>query len=97
MSVGLPVTKDEIDTRAGDLSRTFQRAFGDVVTMQSFLTATPNADLEALGYSADEVASLKTAFADLQQLGEIWIGNEALAAPKDFRTFVSRLWGVGAF
>ena len=97
MSVGLPVTKDEIDTRAGDLSRTFQRAFGDVVTMQSFLVATPNADLVALGYTDDEVASLKTAFADLQQLGEIWIGNEALAAPKDFRTFVSRLWGVGAF
>ena len=97
MSVGLPISKNEIDTRSGDLARTFQRAFQDVVTMQSFLLATPNADLEALGYSADEVATLKTAFADLQQLGEIWIGNEALAAPKDFRTFVSRLWGVGAF
>ena len=97
MSVGLPVTKDEIDARSGDISRAFQKQFGDVVTMQSFLTATPNADLEALGYSADEVATLKTAFADLMQLGEIWVGNDALAAPKDFRTFVSRLWGVGAF
>ena len=97
MSVGLPISKDEIDTRSGDISRTFQRVFGDVVTMQSFLVATPNADLEALGYTADEVATLKTAFADLLQLGEIWIGNEALAAPKDFRVFVSRLWGVGAF
>jgi len=97
MSVGLPATKQEIDTRAGDLARTFQRAFGDVVTMQNYLLATPNADLEGLGYTAAEVADLKTAFADLQQLGEIWIGAEALAAPKDFRTFVSRLWGVGAF
>ena len=97
MSVGLPVTKDEIDARSGDIARAFQKQFGDVVTMQSFLVATPNADLEALGYSADEVATLKTAFADLMQLGEIWLGNEALAAPKDFRTFVSRLWGVGAF
>ena len=97
MSVGLAVTKQEIDTRAGDIARRFQQQFEDVVTMQSFLTATPNADLVALGYTDDEVASLKTAFADLQQLGEIWIGNEALAAPKDFRTFVSRLWGVGAF
>jgi hypothetical protein len=97
MSVGLPVTKDEIDARAGDLARTFQRAFGDVVTMQSFLVATPNADLELLGYSAEDIASLKTAFADLMQLGNIWIGADALAAPKDFRVFVSRLWGVGAF
>jgi hypothetical protein len=97
MSVGLPVTKDEIDTRAGDLARTFQRAFGDVVTMQSFLAATPNADLESLGYTADDVATLKTAFADLLQLGNIWLGQEALPAPKDFTVFVSRLWGVGAF
>jgi hypothetical protein len=68
-----------------------------VVTMQGFLLATPDPELLELGYTADEVASLKTAFADLQQLGEIWTGAEALAAPKDFRTFVSRLWGVGAF
>lgn len=97
MSVGLPVTKDEIDIRAGDLARTFQRAFGDVVTMQSFLVATPEADLIELGYTADEVATLKTAFTDLMQLGDIWIGAEALPAPKDFRVFVSRMWGVGAF
>lgn len=97
MSVGMEVTKSEIDTRAGDLARTFQRAFGDVVTMQSYLVSTPNADLEALGYTPEDVAALKTAFADLQQLGEIWIGAIALEAPKDFRTFVSRLWGVGAF
>jgi hypothetical protein len=97
MSVGLPVTKDEIDIRAGDLARTFQRAFGDVVTMQQYLTATPSADLENLGYTADEIATLKTAFTDLMQLGEIWTGSAALPAPKDFRVFVSRMWGVGAF
>jgi len=97
MSVGLPVTKSEIDTRAGDIARAFQDHFGDVVTMQSFLAATPNADLELLGYTADEVASLKTAFTDLTQLGQIWIGAAALPAAKDFRQFVKRLWGVGAF
>jgi len=97
MSVGLPVTKSEIDSRAGDLSRAFQDHFGDVVTMQQFLTATPNADLELLGYTADEVATLKTAFTDLTQLGQIWTGQAALATAKDFRIFVSRMWGVGAF
>jgi len=97
MSVGLPVTKQEIDSRAGDIARMFQRQFEDVATMQGYLTATPEADLIALGYTADEVASLKTAFSDLAQLARIWTGGEALAAPKDFRVFVSRLWGVGAF
>ena len=97
MSVGLSVTKTEIDTRAGDIARAFQKSFEDVVTMQTYLEATPNPDLVALGYTDQEVAVLKTAFADLSQLGRIWGGAEALAAPKDFRAFVRQLWGVGAF
>jgi len=97
MSVGLPVTKDEIDSRAGDTARAFQRSFEDVYTMQTYLEATPNPDLVALGYTDQEVATLKTAFADLTQLSQIWAGLEALPAAKDFRTFVRPLWGVGAF
>jgi len=97
MAAGLPVTKTEIDTRAGDIARRFQQSFGDVVTMQSFLAATANADLEALGFTPEDVATLKTAFADLTQLGTIWTGAAALPTPKDFRVFVSRLWGVGSF
>jgi hypothetical protein len=97
MSVGLPVTKTEIDSRAGDIARTFQRAFEDVATMKVYLDATVEADLVALGYTSDEVATLKTAFADLAELGTIWTGAAALPAAKDFRVFVRRLWGVGAF
>lgn len=97
MSVGLPVTKDEIDARAGDIARAFQRNFEDTVTMQTYLEGAPNADLIALGYTDQEVATLKTAFADLTQLGTIWNGSAALPAAKDFRVFVRQLWGVGAF
>lgn len=97
MSVGLPVTKDEIDSRAGDTARTFQRAFKDVLTLKSFLDQTPDPDLVALGYTAGEVATLKTAYTDLAQLATIWTGEAALPAAKDFRTFVRQLWGVGAF
>jgi hypothetical protein len=97
MSVGLPVTKSEIDSRAGDIARNFQQIFEDVATMQGYLLATINTDLIALGYTDQEVAVLKTAFTDLELLGKIWIGAEALPGPKDFRTFVRQLWGVGAF
>lgn len=97
MSVGLAVTKGEIDSRAGDIARTFQRAFEDVGTMKTYLDATVEADLIALGYTANEVAVLKTAWADLAQLATIWIGSAALPAAKDFRQFVRQLWGVGAF
>jgi len=97
MSVGLPVTKDEIDRRSGDLARSFQKNFDDVITLQGYLAATVDADLIALGYTANEVAVLKTAFADLVELGTIWAGTAALPAPKDFRQFVRQLWGVGSF
>lgn len=97
MSVGLPVTKSEIDTRAGDLARTFQRAFGDVDTLKAYLDRTADADLIALGYTQDEVTTLKTAVNELATLGTIWTGAANLPAAHDFRTFVQRLWGVGAF
>jgi hypothetical protein len=97
MPVGLPVTKEEIDQRAGDLARAFQNNFQDVATLQGYLEATDQATLEALGYTPDDVATLKTALTDLSQLGRIWAGAEALPAAKDFRTFVRRLWGVGSF
>lgn len=97
MTVGLAVTKSEIDARAGEIARRFQQSFEDVVTLQMFLTATVNADLVAMGFTDQEVAVLKTAFADLEQLGRIWTGSEPLPAAKDFRTFVRQLWGVGAF
>jgi hypothetical protein len=97
MSVGIITTKNDLDARAGEIARSFQAAFTDVATLQLYLAATVDADLEALGYSAGEVATLKTAYADLAQLGTIWTGSAALAAPKDFRTFAKQLWGLGAF
>ena len=97
MSVGLGITKAEIDKRAGDITSSFQRAFNDTATLKLYLDATADADLVALGYTAQEVTLIKSAWADLAQLGAIWTGTAALDTPKDFRTFVRQIWGVGAF
>jgi hypothetical protein len=98
MSVGLPVTKGEIDQRSGDLARSFQRLAGDVTTLKGYLDQTPEQTLVDLGYEASEVALLKSAMTDLNQLlVKIGYGTEALPAAKDFTTFLRQLWGVGAF
>ena len=97
MSVGLTISKSEIDARAGDITRGFQKAFGDVATLQAFLTQHPDEDLVALGYQPEEVTVLKSAFNDLAQLAGIWSGNDNLPQPYDFRTFVRQVWGVGSF
>lgn len=95
MSIGIAVTKVEIDSRVGDTARSFLRAFEQVDDIKFFLDATPDDDLVALGYTANEVAVIKTAFGDLTQLRQIWEGTATLGTAKDFRTFVRRLWGVG--
>lgn len=98
MSVGLPVTKSEIDSRSGDIARAFQRLAGDTTTLKGYLDGTTEQVLIDLGYAANEVAVLKSAITDLNQLlVKIGYGAEALAAPKDFTTFLRQLWGVGAF
>jgi hypothetical protein len=98
MSVGLPVTKQEIDTRSGDIARMFQRLAGDAVTLKGYLDSTTEEVLIEFGYTSNEVAVLKTAIADLEQLVfRIGYGSEALPAPKDFTVFLRQLWGVGAY
>lgn len=97
MSVGLVVTKVEIDSRAGDLARSFQRAFLHIPILKSYLDATPDSDLIAMGYTQTEVTNLKTAINELNQLMTIWNGTVNLTVAKDFKVFVSRIWGLGAF
>ena len=58
MSVGLPISRTEIDISSGDTARAFQRAFEDAAIMQFYLAG--EAELVALGYTTQEVAILIT-------------------------------------
>ena len=95
--LGLGTTQTEINGRAGDLARSFQRSFDQVAMLKSFLDATPDANLVAMGFLQSEVTVLKSAVTDLAQFSTIWTGQQPLAAPKDFTVFVRQLWGIGAF
>lgn len=98
MGVGLPVSKQEIDARSGDIARGFQRLAGDTATLKGYLDTATEQTLVELGYTTNEIAVLKTSTNDLEQLLiRIGYGKEALAAPKDFTTFLRQLWGIGAY
>ncbi len=97
MSIGLAATKSEIDSRSGDLARNFQRCFIQVKTLKAYCDATPDADLITLGYTQGEVTNLKTAVTEMNQLTDIFNGAANLSVAKDFKVFIQRLWGVGAF
>ncbi len=96
MSVGFPVTKGEIDTRMGDLARSFQKLFRDEVIMKSYFDSTADADLQALGFTVQEVATLKSSINDLDQLRLVATGEQDITPAKDFTAFLHLLWGLGA-
>lgn len=95
MSIGLEVKKSRLDEIMGNIARNFQLNFNDVATIKEWLDATPDVDIEAMGYTNNEVATIKTAFADLYQLRSIWRGETTLTDTKNFQNFVRRLWGAG--
>jgi hypothetical protein len=96
MSVGFVVSKSEIDSRMGNLARTFQQIFRDEVVMKGYFDSTVDADLQALGYTPQEVSVLKSAIADLDQLRLVATGEQDVTPAKDFTQFLHLLWGLVA-
>jgi hypothetical protein len=97
MSVGLPVSKAEVDSRMGDTSRALQKLFGDIATLKSFLDTQTDADLVALGYTSDEAGLLTAWKNDMWQLTGVYSGADTLPQAKDFRVYPQKFWGVGSF
>lgn len=97
MSAGLNanLTKQSVDQTVGDATQQLNIAFDNIASTKVFVDVAQDADLEALGYTAADVATIRSALADLDQLGRIYRGIEALADPKDFTTFAKRLFGTG--
>ena len=89
------LTKASVDQTVGDASQRLNIAFEDVASTKRFLDPYQNADLIALGYTQADVDNIKSAFADLDQLREIYQGLASLASAKDFRVFSQRLYGTG--
>jgi hypothetical protein len=94
MAVGLPTNKLDIDSKAGSIAVRLRDVFQEIQYTQAWLAGTTDAELTALGYTTAEVAVLKSAMSDLDQLRTIFIGNATLATAKDFRQFAKRLTGL---
>lgn len=89
------LTKQTIDVTLGDAAQAVNLAMINVENAKRFLDPAQDEDLIALGYTAEDVAAIRSAFADLDQLRRIYEGLEDLTPAKDFRTFSQRLYGTG--
>lgn len=94
MAVGFPTSKNDIDGRAGRIALDIRDGLAAAAGLKAWLDTQPDANLTALGYTTGEVAILKSAMADLNQLNSIYTGAANLATAKDFRTFAKLLLGV---
>lgn len=94
MAVGITVTKAEVDNESGSAARDLHLAMRRAADFKAWLDGQGDPDLTALGYSAGDIANLRSAFGDALQIADIWRGAATLGAAKDFRTFLKRLAGL---
>jgi hypothetical protein len=96
MSVGLPADKYQIDQASGNLARTIEGWAAQSEQFKEYLDAAPDADLEQppFNYTADEVALLKSAAADMALLANLYHGTATLDPARDLGVFTRRLAGL---
>ena len=94
MTVGYPTSRSDIDSRAGGIALDLRNAMFNIRNFKLWLDTQVDADLTALGYTAGDIANLRSAFVDLVKLAGVYDGTQTQATLYDFRTFAKLLTGV---
>lgn len=96
MTIGIALTKQQLDADTGSLALEMVRFLARLQQMREFFQITPDATLEGLapGYSAAEVATLKSAFvSDAGTIINVLTGAAALPAAQDLRANIFQCCG----
>jgi hypothetical protein len=93
VSIGLNPTKAELDAEFGKVALDLRNVFRRLEQLQRYCLITPDGTFVGKGYSAGEVAILKSAFSDGDALRLVWNGTNAQTPAKDFRTNLDQLAG----
>lgn len=89
------LTKQTIDVTCGQAAQALNVAFQNVGNAKAFLDVAQDAELLALGYTETDVATLRSAMADLDQLRTVYLGQAEVTPAQDFTAFAERIWGTG--
>jgi hypothetical protein len=92
---GIPALgKGQFDSLMNGVIQNIDGSLNQAHQIQTFLLAHPDADFTAAaggpgptGYASGDVTNFKSAFSDMEQLYQIYIGAQNLLVAKDFRTF----------
>ena len=94
MTVGYSASKGEVDSTIGMVALNLREAFDAIRHFKIWLDAKPDADLTTMGYTANDIATLRSAYVDLLKLANIYEGTATQSPAYDFRTFAKLLTGV---
>ena len=94
MSVGFSTDKTAMDNRAASIARTVRDGLVDAGRMKAWLDTQTDADLTARGWTAAEVAVLKSAFTDLDNLRKVATAGATQGTVNDFLFWASKLLGA---
>lgn len=95
MAVGQQPTKQDIDFQCGQLVRELDNLFYRIGKFKAWLDTKTEQDLTAMGYTAGDVATLKSAYAQITQGWAVMNGQATQAEANDFLYFAHQLVGFG--
>lgn len=98
MTIGIVLTKQQVDADTGSIANEMVRFLRALATMREFLQITPDATLETPtltpGYSAAEVATMKSAFiTDATTIINVLMGVAPLPVAQDLRANIFQFCG----
>jgi hypothetical protein len=94
MTIGITVQKPGLDQKLGEIALNLRSDFRRIEEMRHYMLITPDSTLVAMGYTAAEVAIIKSALADADQVRRVWTGEAVQAAAQDFRLNLDQLAGM---
>jgi hypothetical protein len=96
MAAGFPFGLNDINSRAGSLSVAVRDIMRQVQTFKAELDTQVDAYYTGLGMSAGDLANLRSSYADLNDLANIYqaVTSSHLTGTYDYRTFSKLMWGA---
>jgi hypothetical protein len=89
MAIGTPATKADVNGMVTLVARQLHGAFNTVQQFKTWLDATTDAQLTAMGFDVSaDTPQLRSAMVDADKLRTIFQGTGTQASTYDFRTFL---------
>jgi hypothetical protein len=98
MAIGRTITREELNSVAGGIGTSLWAVIDNIQKAKAVVDDYDAAALQSLfGFTAQDAADLKAAYADMGQLVEIFRGQVNLAVAKNFRPSTRKLLGTGLY